>query len=84
MLDKVYKHNFENIYASTKKELLKKVLEFYGFRDVEYAVFYIWANRLKNELTFEEKLSLYIKSKLIEREVYMNKKDKFKTRTKDI
>lgn len=84
MLNKLYKYQFEDIYADTKKELLKKVLEKYDFRDVEYVVFYIWANRLKNELSFEEKLSLYIKTKLVEREVYESKKDKFKTRTKDI
>lgn len=84
MLNELYKHQFEDIYADTKKDLLRKALKKYGFRDVEYAVFYIWANRLKNDLSFEEKLSLYIKSKLIEREVYDNKKDKYKTRIKDV
>lgn len=84
MLNGVYKYKFEDIYADTKKELLKKVLEKYEFREKDYVVFYIWANRLKRELSFEDKLNLYIKFKLIEREIYINKKEKYKTRTKDV
>lgn len=84
MLDELYKHKFEDIYADTKKQLLRKVLFKYGFRDVEYTVFYIWANRLKDELSFEQKLSLYIRLKMIEKEIYDNKKDKYKTRIKDV
>lgn len=84
MLNDLYKHKFEDIYADTKKELLKKVLDKYELRQVEYMVFYIWANRLKNTLSFEDKLSLYLKLRLLEREIYLNKKDKYKNRTKDL
>lgn len=84
MLNDLYKHKFEDIYADTKKELLKKVLDKYELRQVEYMVFYIWANRLKNTLSFEDKLSLYLRLRLLEREIYLSKKDKYKKRTKDL
>lgn len=84
MLDNIYKYNYDGIYADTKKGLLKKVLEKYSIRDKEYMIFYIWSNRLKDTLSFEEKLDLYVRYKTIEREIYDNKKDKFKNRSKDI
>lgn len=75
------KYNYMDIVSSkTKKSLLKRVLKHFNLKETEYTAFFIWSKRLRDEIPFEDKFDLYIRFRILDKEIYDSKKDKYRTR----
>lgn len=53
-------YNGRHYCVESKKMLLRTLSKEYDLEDLDYIAFNVWSNRLKNEISFEDKVALYL------------------------